>query len=63
MFSFLKSQSFWLTFAHVAVAAAGAYVSYTHGTPLPSVVSGGLNALLPSPVTAPTVAAVTQEKN
>lgn len=55
MFKFLKSQSFWLTVAHLAVVAAGAYVSFAHGTPLPSVVTSGLNALMPSPVTAPTL--------
>jgi hypothetical protein len=51
LFSFLKSQSFWLSVAHVAIVAGGAFLSYKSGTPLPLVVSGGLNALAPSPVT------------
>jgi len=48
--SFFTSKSFWLTVFHVAVVGFGAYVSYTHGTPLPSVIAGGLSALAPSPI-------------
>ena len=50
MFNFLKSRAFWTTVAHVAVVGGGAYASYAHGSPLPLVVSGGVNALLHSPV-------------
>ncbi len=50
MFHFLKSKTFWLTFAHVALVGAGAYASYAAGSPLPLVITGGLNALAPSPL-------------
>lgn len=49
MFKFLTSPKFWLSVAHVAVVAAGAYASFSHGTPLPAVITGGINALIPSP--------------
>lgn len=51
MLNFFKSKKFWLTVLHVATIAGGAYLSYSQGTPLPAVVSGGINALLASPLT------------
>lgn len=50
MFNFLKSRAFWMTVAHVAVVGGGAYASYAHGSPLPLVVTSGVNALLDSPL-------------
>ena len=47
---FLKSPKFWNLIAHFAVIGGGAYVSYVNGTPLPLVVSSGVNALLQSPL-------------
>ncbi len=51
MFSFLKSKTFWLTVAHIGIVALGAYGAYSSGTPLPLVITGGVNALLASPAT------------
>jgi hypothetical protein len=54
MFAFLKSKTFWLAVAHVATVGLGSFVSYHSGTPLPLVVSSGVNALLASPLNTPT---------
>jgi len=48
--SFLKSPTFWKTVAHIAIIGGGSYVSFLSGTPLPLVISSGVNALLPSPM-------------
>ena len=50
MFNFLKSKTFWLTVAHIAIVAGGAYASHATGTPAALIVSSVLNALAPSPV-------------
>ena len=47
---FLKSKAFWATVFHVVVVGAGAYLSYKSGTPIASVVAGGITALAPSPL-------------
>jgi hypothetical protein len=53
MFNFLKSKTFWLSVAHVAVVGTGAYASYSTGHPFALVLSGGVNALLGSPLPSP----------
>jgi hypothetical protein len=50
MFEFLKSKAFWLSVAHLAVVAGGAYAAFAAGSPLPLVISSGINALAPSPM-------------
>lgn len=49
-FGFLKSKKFWLTTAHVSLIAAGCAASAMTGTPIPLVVTSGLNALVSSPL-------------
>lgn len=46
----MTTKKFWLIAAHVAVVAGGAYISYTHGTPLALIVSAAVNTLMPSPL-------------
>lgn len=49
-FAFLKTKKFWFTVIHVAVIAGGCAASAATGTPIPLVITGGINALISSPL-------------